>query len=85
MWSKMRYTDTDFGKLLESSALESTPTITSKSRALTNRLPKGTFSRFDDPSISSSQLELESSKVSGFIDWNGYDEVLQMIGLLLER
>lgn len=50
------------------SALASTATITSRFRVRTNRLPSGMPSKLDEPSISSSHDEFESSKVSGLID-----------------
>ena len=61
-----------FGHLFcASSALASTATMTSRPRALTNCCPSGIFSRFDEPSMSCSQVAFESSNVSGLIDWKG--------------
>ena len=43
-------------------ALPSMATTTSKPRALTNCWPRGTFSRFEEPSMSSSQVAFKSWK-----------------------
>jgi len=48
---------THFGKLLTVSALPSSVTMTSNPRLLTNKGLYGTFSEFDEPSMSSNQAE----------------------------
>src|SRR4051794_32868779 len=53
------------------SLLASTATITSTFLALTNMGPRGIFSRFEEPSINSNQLEFESRNTPGFNPWNG--------------
>jgi hypothetical protein len=52
-----------FGQqVLSISALASRATTTSKPRDLTNCWPRGTFSRFEEPSMSSSQVAFKSWK-----------------------
>ena len=46
---------------------------------MTNMEPSGTFSPFEDPSISSSHFEPESSNVSFLTLWKGYRTCQQYI------
>ena len=61
---RTRKYDAYFGQLVERSALESIATTTSMPRALTKCCPRGTFSRFEPPSMSSSHREFKSWKLA---------------------
>jgi hypothetical protein len=54
------------------SAEPSTAMTTSLARALTSCVPRGTFSRLEAPSMSSSQRAAESLNVSGLRPVKGY-------------
>lgn len=70
---ELKIGDVPFGHWSEGwSALPSTATTTSSARARTNIAPSGIFSRLEEPSISSSQVELESSNVELAMLWKGY-------------
>ena len=61
---RAREYDAYFGHLVDISALASIATTTSMPRALTKCCPRGTFSRFEPPSMSSSQREFKSWKLA---------------------